>query len=187
MSGEYGICQGKSESTRSGEGSSTIRVLIKDIRGRRTLWKLIPARMCELLVGLGDVDLVGVSDLGEGVPLEVVIRSRRPRPMCKACGGQVCSEGYRSVVLVDMAAFGRPVRAGVAQSVAGHVRTPIVRPDPSSSKGPRLVRHGRSSTTSRAARWATVQVGRMGRPVGEVAEELGCGWHTVTGEVSRWV
>lgn len=39
------------------------------------LWKLIPARMCELLVGLGDVDLVGIDDAGEDEPLVVVIRS----------------------------------------------------------------------------------------------------------------
>ena len=45
------------------------------------LWKLIPARMCELLVGLGDVDLVGVNEWGEGAPLGVVIRSRKPRPV----------------------------------------------------------------------------------------------------------
>ena len=29
-----------------------------------------PTRMCELLVGLGDVDLVGINDSGEGAPLE---------------------------------------------------------------------------------------------------------------------
>ncbi|MCY4368740.1 MAG: transposase family protein, partial [bacterium] len=69
-----------------------------------------PTRMCELLVGLGDVDLVGINESGEGTPLEVVIRSRRPRPTCDACGGWVWSKGYRTVALVDLAAFGRPVR-----------------------------------------------------------------------------
>ena len=38
-----------------------------------------PTCMCELLVGLGEVDLVGVDDLGEGSPLEVVICSRKAR------------------------------------------------------------------------------------------------------------
>ena len=33
--------------------------------------------------------------------------------------------------------------------------------------------------TTRAARWATVQVGRHGRTVSEVADDLGCDWHTV--------
>ena len=32
----------------------------------------------------------------------------------------------------------------------------------------------------------TSQVGRLGRPVDEVAAELGCGWHTVNKEVRRW-
>ena len=68
-----------------------------------------PTRMCELLIGLGEVDLVRVNDSGEGTPLEVVIRCRKPRPSCEACGGRVWSEGYRSVVLVDLSVFGRLV------------------------------------------------------------------------------
>ena len=31
--------------------------------------------------------------------------------------------------------------------------------------------------TTRAGRWATLQVGRNGRAVSEVARELGCDWH----------
>ena len=37
--------------------------------------------------------------------------------------------------------------------------------------------------TDRAARWVTVQVGRYGRSVAEVAGELGCAWHTVNDAV----
>ena len=44
----------------------------------------------------------------------------------------------------------------------------------------------RALLTSRAARWVTGQVGQLGRPVQEVAAELGCAWHTVNREVSRW-
>ena len=44
----------------------------------------------------------------------------------------------------------------------------------------------RALLTSRAARWVTIGVGRRGRPVDEVAAELGCGWHTVNNEVGRW-
>jgi transposase len=33
--------------------------------------------------------------------------------------------------------------------------------------------------TDRAGRWVTVQVGREGRTVAEVARQLGCDWHTV--------
>ena len=69
-----------------------------------------PTRMCERLVGLGEVDLVGINDLGGDAPLEVVIRSRKPCPTCEGCGGPVWAKGYRSVVLVDLPAFGRSVR-----------------------------------------------------------------------------
>ena len=41
----------------------------------------------------------------------------------------------------------------------------------------------RQLLTSRAARWATVQVGRIARSVNEVAQELGCDWHTVNDTV----
>ena len=37
--------------------------------------------------------------------------------------------------------------------------------------------------TDRAGRWVTVQVGRYGRSVTEVAGELGCAWHTVNDAV----
>ncbi len=58
-----------------------------------------PTRMCEKLVGLGDVDVVEIDDSGKDEPLVVVIRSRKPRPTCEACGGSVWSKGYRPVVL----------------------------------------------------------------------------------------
>ena len=33
--------------------------------------------------------------------------------------------------------------------------------------------------TTRAGRWATVQVGRFARPVSDLVVELGCSWHTI--------
>ena len=44
-----------------------------------------PSRMCELLVGLGGVDVLGVDDV-EGEPLRVHVRCRSPRPVCEGCG-----------------------------------------------------------------------------------------------------
>ena len=127
------------------------------------LWKLIPARMCELLVGLGEVVLVGINDSGEGAPLGVVIRFRRPRPSCGACGGSVWSKGYRSVVLVDLPAFGRPVRLRwrkrrwTCPNPDCALRS-FVEQDPG-------IGAVRALLTSRAARWVTVQVGGRGRSV----------------------
>ena len=148
------------------------------------LWKLIPARMCEKLVGLGDVDVVGINDPGEGAPLEVVIGSRKARPVCVACGGSVWSKGHRTVVLVDLPAFGRPVRLRwrkrrrTCPNPDCEIRS-FIEQDP--TIGPQ-----RALLTSRAARWVTIQVGRRGRPIQEVAAELGCDWHTVNKEVGRW-
>ena len=68
-----------------------------------------PTRMCELLVGLGDVEVLGIDDK-EGAPLRVLIRRRVPRPPCGGCGGPLWSDGERPVALVDLPAFGRPVR-----------------------------------------------------------------------------
>ena len=65
-------------------------------------------RVCELLVGLGDVDVLGVDDAA-GAPLGVHVRLRSPRPACGGCGGPVWSDGERPVALVDLPAFGRPV------------------------------------------------------------------------------
>ncbi|MCY4650237.1 MAG: transposase, partial [bacterium] len=141
-------------------------------------------RMGGVLVGLGEVDRVGVEELS-GDRLRVTIRSRGPRPVCGECGGRVWSKGDQSVRLVDLPAFGRPVRLGVAHNAAGCA------PDRRARWG-RLAEQDlsvapeRALLTSRAGRWATAQVGRFGRTVSEVAEELGCDWHTVNREIVRW-
>ena len=140
-------------------------------------------RMCELLVGLGEVDLVGVEELG-GDRLRVTIRSCGSRPVCEGCGGMVWSKGDRLVRLVDLPAFGRPVQLRWR-------KRRWMCPDPgcgvrSFAEQDLSVAPQRALLTSRAGRWATQQVGRLGRTVSEVAEELGCDWHTVNKEVTRW-
>ena len=116
-----------------------------------------PTRMCEKLVGLGDVDQVGIDDRGEGEPLVVVIRSRKPRPTCEACGGLVWSKGYRScwrspkVPRVDHR--NSPPPCVVGESSCG-VRSFI---EQDATIGPE-----RALLTSRAARWVTVQVRETG-------------------------
>ena len=140
-------------------------------------------RMCEVLVGLGEVDLVGVEELG-GDRLRVTIRSCGPRPVCEGCGGRVWSKGGRLVRLVDLPAFGRPVQLRWR-------KRRWMCPDPrcvvrSFAEQDLSVAPRRALLTSRAGRWATQQVGRLGRTISEVAEELGCDWHTVNKEVTRW-
>ena len=108
-----------------------------------------PTRINELLVGLGaDVEVVSVGD-EPGRPLRVLVRLRSPRPVCGSCGGQVWSNGARSVELADLGAFGRPVRLVLAkrrwcwQSAAGAVRMGTARWGRSLSRRPRQRRRGR--------------------------------------------
>ena len=68
-----------------------------------------PTRMCELLVGLGDVEVLSVDD-NEGEPLGEHVRCRAARPACGDCGQRLWSDGERPVELVDLTAFGRTVR-----------------------------------------------------------------------------
>ena len=57
-----------------------------------------PTRVCELLVGLGDVEVLGVDD-DAGGPLRVHIRRRAPRPDCERCGGPLWSDRSLAGVL----------------------------------------------------------------------------------------
>ena len=141
-----------------------------------------PTRMCELLVGLGDVEVLSVGDEGGG-PLRVHVRCRAARPPCGGCGGSLWSDGERAVVLVDLPAFGRRVRLVWRKRRwrcprrgcgAGTV-----------TEAAREIAPARALLTSRAARWATRQAGR-GRPLKDVAAELGCVWHAVNLAVQRW-
>ncbi len=127
-----------------------------------------PTRMCELMVGLGDVEVLGVDD-EDGEPLGVHVRRTAPRPGCGSCGGALWSDGERRVELVDLPAFGRPVR------LMWHKRRwrcpsrgcgagTVTEQDPE-------IAPPREKLTARAGRWATRQAGRA-RPVDEVAAEL---------------
>ena len=141
-----------------------------------------PTRVCELLVGLGDVEVLGVEDAA-GAPLGVHIRRRALRPRCGSCGGPLWSDGERLVELVDLPAFGRPSR------LVWHKRRwrcpregcsagTVTEQDPA-------IASERERLTTRAGRWATRQAGG-GRPLKDVAAELGCSWHRVNVSVRRW-
>ena len=141
-----------------------------------------PTRVCELLVGLGEVEVLGVDDASGG-PLELHIRTRR-RPVCGRCGGAVWSKGTSPVRLVDLPAFGRPVRLVWHKQrwccAAGGCGVG------SFTEVDERIAPARAALTARAGRWATLQVGRDARPVSDVAAELGCDWHTVNRAVVAW-
>ena len=72
-----------------------------------------PIRIAEILLGLKDVNLIGVEDLGDEdskTPLRVHIECLGERPKCPVCNGMSYSKGSSLVELIDLQSFGRPVR-----------------------------------------------------------------------------
>jgi len=140
-----------------------------------------PTRVCELLVGLPDVHVLGVEDEA-GVPLRVHVETRLGGPIaCRACGQAAWVKERPVVELADLPCFGRPAR------LVWHKHRWFC-PDEDCPAGsftgedPRIA-PPRGAMTDRAGRWVTEQVGRLGRTVAEVARELGCDWHTVNDAV----
>ena len=132
-------------------------------------------RMCELLVGLPAVTVLEVLETPDG--LRVKVQTRGPRPACPSCGGPVAVKDRVEVEHADLPCFGR-------RSVLVWRKIRWWCPGPGCSAGsfteqaPEIA-SARLAITDRAGRWATLQVGRHGRSVSEVAEDLGCGWHAV--------
>ena len=69
-----------------------------------------PTRLCELLVGLPAVTVLGVVDEPDA-PIVVHIESRTSRPSCARCAGVVVVKDRPSVELVDLPCFGRATRS----------------------------------------------------------------------------
>ena len=139
--------------------------------------------MCELLVGLPAVNVLAVDEAR--VDMVVVhIESRTTRPGCVSCGSPAWVKDRPAVELVVLPCFGRPAR------LVWHQHRWCC-PDGDcgtcswTAEDPRIAR-ARVAMTDRAGRWVTVQVGREGRTVAEVARELGCDWHTVNDAVMAY-
>jgi len=138
-----------------------------------------PTRMCALLVGLCAVRVLGVGEWPRW--LRIMIETTAGRPACRVCGTLAHGHGRREVTLVDLPAFGRPTRLVWFKR---RWRCPSCRR--SWTETDSTIGSSRCALTARAGRWATVQVGRHGRSVADVAVELGCDWHTVMDAVTLW-
>ncbi len=134
-------------------------------------------RMCELLVGLPDVNVLEVIETDVG--LRVKIETRGVRPCCVGCGGAV--KDRDDVEHADLPCFGRStvlVWRKIRWACAVGCGTGSFTETAAAIAAPR------QRLTDRAGRWATVQVGRRGRPVTDVAGELGSGWDPVMDAVA---
>jgi transposase len=140
-----------------------------------------PSRMCELLVGLPDVNVIGVGDWP--LYLRIAITTRAERPACPGCGGVVHRHDVDEVELADLPCFGRRTRL-VWHKRRWKCPNPACRVVTFTETDERIA-SPEAAVTDRAGRWATFQVGFHGRSVREVAADLGCDWHTVMDAVDR--
>ena len=133
-------------------------------------------RACELLVGLPAVNVLEVDEPLVG-RLVVTVESLVEAPACPGCGQRAWVKDRPVVELVDLTCFGRPVvlrwRKHRWCCPRNWCRHGSWTHDDPRIAAPRL------SVTDRAGRWATVQVGRAGRAVSDVAGELGGDWHAI--------
>src|SRR5215207_6951251 len=127
--------------------------------------------MCELLVGQGEVRVLAVAD---DAGLVVTVETSDERDWCRSCGQRAAVKDRPMVLLGDLACFGRPAtlawrkrRWSCPAGCGGWTE----RND--------AIAAPRCALTRRAGLWATEQVGRLARPVSQVAAELGVAWHTV--------
>ncbi len=140
-------------------------------------------RMCELLVGLPDVNVLAVADLGIGqvtVHVETVLAGR---PRCPRCATVATVKDRDPVELVDLPVFGRRARLVWSKR---RWRCPTACGAASWTEHAPAIAASRLVLTDRAGRWVTEQVGRHGRTVAEVAADLGCCWHTVNDAVNAY-
>src|SRR5665213_3522620 len=103
--------------------------------------------------------------------------------LCPTCGARAEVKERPVVSYVDLPVYGTPMRlswkkhrmACVNQTCPRH--SFVLQDHRIAAKSCLL--------TTRAAKWATVQVG-TGRTVSEVAKELACDWHTVNDAVTTY-
>ena len=139
-----------------------------------------PTRMCELLVGLPEVTVLGLDD-EVGAPLSIHVETRARRPGCSECGVLARVKDRPVVTLVDLAAFGRPTRL-VWNKFRWHCPELTCTGGSWTEDEPSIAAK-RLMLSDRAGRWVTEQVGRHARTVNEIAVELGCDWHTINDTV----
>jgi len=140
-----------------------------------------PSQIVQALVGLKDVRVLYYERRGPEVDL--VIEQVVTDPRCPGCAGPARVKERPLVRYVDLPVYGSPMRLGWRKH---RMRCP----DPDCPAGSWTLSDHRIAAkacllTTRAAKWATVQVGG-GRTVSEVAAELDCDWHTINDAVTTY-
>ncbi len=140
-----------------------------------------PSEIVQALIGLKDVRVLYYERRGPRVDL--VIEQVVTDPRCPTCEGRARVKERPLVRYVDLPVYGTPMRLGWRKH---RLRCPDSGcPRRSWVLGDHRIAAKNCLLTTRAAKWATVQVG-TGRTVSEVAVELACDWHTVNDAVTTY-
>jgi transposase len=140
-----------------------------------------PSEILRALVGLKDIRVLHY--LRRGPEVELVIEQVVGEVRCPACGRRAQVKERPVVRYIDLPVYGAPMRLGWRK----HRMCCSDRRCPKRSwvLTDHRIAAAHCLLTTRAAKWATVQVG-TGRTVKEVADELACDWHTVNDAVTTY-
>jgi transposase len=132
-------------------------------------------------VGLKDVRVLHYKRSGSDV--ELMIEQVLGDARCPACGGAARVKERPVVRYVDLPVFGVPMHLAWKKHRMRCVNPKC--PKRTFSLGDHRIAAKHCLLSTRAAKWATQQVG-TGRTVKEVAGELACDWHTVNDAVTTY-
>jgi transposase len=140
-----------------------------------------PSENVRALVGPKDVRVLHYERRGRDV--ELMIEQDMDVAFCPSCGERAQVKERPVLNYIDLPVYGTPMRLGWKKHRMRCV-------NPLCTKRTFVLGDHRIAAKScllstRAAKWATVQVG-TGRTVKEVSDELDCDWHTVNDAVSTY-
>jgi transposase len=138
-----------------------------------------PTEIVQALVGLKDLRVLHFEQ--RGPDRELMIEQVPAVIGCPTCGVVARVKDRPVVRYIDLPVFGRPITLAWRKHRMHCVEA--LCPTNSWVRGDHRIAAKGCRLTTRAAKWATVQVG-IGRTVKEVAGELGCDWHTVNDAVT---
>jgi len=140
-----------------------------------------PSEIVQALVGLKDVRVVHYERRGPDV--ELMVEQVVDQVRCPTCGGPAQVKERPVVHYVDLPVYGVPMSLAWKKHRMRCVHASC--PKKSWVLSDHRIAAKNCLLTTRAAKWATRQVGG-GRTVSEVAQELACDWHTVNDAVTTY-
>jgi len=148
---------------------------------RSTFVLFHPSEILAALVGLKDIAVVCLERRGPDV--ELMIEQVVGEVRCPTCAGPAQVKERPVVYYVDLPVYGVPMSLAWKKHRMRCVNPRC--PKRSWVLSDHRIAAKNCLLTTRAAKWATVQVGG-GRTVSEVAAELSCDWHTVNDAVCTY-